>query len=135
MKIEINVDETQMKDVLEKELSELPKDVIREIITESIREYFAVDGYKNTRDLFIDENNNYGYREKSPSGLLKELIKGCDVSKLQEVVDEGIEVLKRDNERILRDVLCDMLVGGLTNEYSFRESLRRAISEETCRCV
>lgn len=135
MKIEINVDETQMKDVLEKELSELPKDVIREIITESIREYFTVDGYKNTRDLFIDENNRYGYREESPSGLLKDLLKGCDVSKLQEVVDEGIEVLKKDKERILREVLCDLLVIGLTNTYNFGDCLHRAISEQTCRCV
>ena len=43
MKIEINVDETQFKDILDKELQDLPKEVLQNIIVESIKGYFQQD--------------------------------------------------------------------------------------------
>ena len=47
MKVEINIDETQFKELLDGHLSKLSEDAIKSIIVESIREYFSQNNYEN----------------------------------------------------------------------------------------
>ena len=127
MKVEINIDESQMKEVLEKEIKEMPKEVIREVVIESIKGYFSANDYENTRELFMTEDRWDKRRVASP--LMCELVKGCDTSGVQEIVDKAIEDIKGDVGGILRDVIKDFIVGGMMNQYSFQSALDRAITE------
>lgn len=131
MKVEINVDETQFKDILDKELQDLPKEILQNIIAESIRGYFQQDDYKNVERIFIkDSQNAYSYyHSKEASDLLKSVLKDCNYSELQDVVDEAINTLKNEHYNILKNILTDMFIQGLTQDYKFRESLELAINE------
>ena len=135
MKIEINVDKTQFKDILDKELQDLPKEVLQNIIAESIKGYFQQDNYKNVERIFIqDSKNPYSYyNSKEASDLLKSVLKDCNYSELQNVVDEAINTLKNEHYNILKNILKDMFIHGLTQDYTFRSSLELAINEALCR--
>ena len=135
MKIEINVDETQFKDILDKELQDLPKEVLQNIIAESIKGYFQQDNYKNVERIFIqDSQNSYGYyHSKEATELLKSVLNDCNYSELQDVVDEAINTLKNEHYNILKNILKDMFIHGLTEDYTFRSSLELAINDVLCR--
>ena len=49
MKVEINVDETQLKDILDKELKDLPKETIQDVIVQSIKGYFEQNNMRMFR--------------------------------------------------------------------------------------
>lgn len=134
MKIEINVDETQFKDILDKELQDLPKEVLQNIIVESIKGYFQQDDYKNVEKIFLhEEKNSYGWSHYEPNELLTSVLKNCDYYQLQEVVDEAINTLKEEHYNILKDILKDMFIKGLTTHYTFQSSLELAINDVLCR--
>ena len=135
MKVEINVDETQFKDILEKELQDLPKEVLQSIIVESIKGYFQQNNYKNIETVFLhEEKNSYGWSSHNePNELLISILKNCDYSKLQDVVEESIETLKKEHYNLLKNILKDMFVRGLTQDYQFRASLESVIDEVLCR--
>ena len=124
MKIEINVDETQFKDILDKELQDLPKEVLQNIIVESIKGYFQQDDYKNVEKIFLhEEKSSYGWSHNEPNELLTSVLKNCDYYQLQDVVDEAINILKKEHYNILKDILKDMFIKGLTTNYTFQSSL------------
>ena len=129
MKVEINVDEMQFKELLDKQLTELPQEVIQNIIIESIREYFTQNDYQMIENLFIKKETHYGYTEKSSSEFLNRLMNGCDYSKLQEVVDAAVENLKENNERILKDMLIEALANSLSNTFSMRQSVENILRQ------
>ena len=112
MKVEINVDETQFKDILDKELQDLPKEVLQNIIVESIKGYFQQDNYKNVEKIFLhEEKSSYGWSSHNkPNELLTSVLKNCDYYQLQEVVDEAINTLKEEHYNILKDILKDILM-------------------------
>ena len=127
MKVEINVDEMQFKELLDKQLTELPQEVIQNIIIESIREYFTQNDYQMIENLFIKKETRYGYTEKSSNEFLNRLINSCDYSKLQEVVDAAVENLKENNERILKDMFIEAIADRLSNTYTMRDSVTRIL--------
>ena len=130
MKVEINVDETQFKELLDNHLSTLPEDTIKDIIVESIRAYFSQNNYEKIEQLFIDSRTSYGgYTEKCANYFLKKLVSDCDYSKLQEVVDVSIDDLKENHERILKDLFIEAIVKSLNNTYSFRETVTQILYE------
>ena len=135
MKVEINVDETQFKDILDKELQDLPKEVLQNIIVESIKGYFQQDDYKNVEQIFLhEEKSSYGWSSHNePNELLISVLKNCDYYQLQEVVDEAINTLKEEHYNILKDILKDMFIKGLTTNYAFQSSLELAINDVLCR--
>ena len=128
MKVEINVDEMQFKELLDKQLTELPQEVIQNIIIESIREYFTQNDYQMIENLFIKRESRYGYTEKSSSEFLDKLIRACDYSKLQEVVDVAIENLKENNERILKDMFIEAIADRLGSTYTMRDSVSHILA-------
>lgn len=134
MKVEINVDETQFKDILDKELQDLPKEVLQNIIVESIKGYFQQDNYKNVEKIFLrEEKSSYGWSNNKPNELLTSVLKNCDYYQLQEVVDEAINTLKEEHYNILKDILKDIFIIGLTTNYTFQSSLESAINDVLCR--
>ena len=129
MKVEINIDETQFKELLEGHLSQLPEDTIKNIIVESIRGYFSQNNYEKIENLFIETKNSYGYPEKVASPFLGRLVRDCDYSGLQDVLDAAIKNLVENNERILKDMFIEAIASKMTDTYGFRDSIRQALRE------
>ena len=127
MKVEINIDETQFKELLDGHLSKLPEDTIKNIIVESIHEYFTHNNYEMIENLFIETKERYGFREKSATPFLQKLVKDCDYSKLQDVLDAAIKNLEENNERILKDMFIEVIAYGMGNTYSFKDSVREVL--------
>jgi hypothetical protein len=130
MEIKINVDESMFSEVLDKELKGLTPEELHDVMIQCIKEYFTVDNYKNLEKLFVKESNNYyGSREYKPTDFTNQLAARCDCSKLQEIVDIGIDTLKNNHEYILQRVLFDLITTGLASTYSFRESISEVVSD------
>ncbi len=131
MKVEISIDETQFKELLDGHLSKLPEDTIKNIIVESIHEYFTHNNYEMIENLFIETKERYGFREKSAAPFLQRLVRDCDYSKLQDVLDAAIKNLEENNERILKDMFIEAIAGAMYNTYSFKDSISKALMEIT----
>lgn len=127
MTVQLNVDETQFKELLDKELKDMPKEVIQEAILSAIKEYFSVNDGKNLGFLIEKEGYHYG-SEKRPSEFLEKTLKDCDYSKLQDIIDKMVEELEKNHKYILQEVVLNALINGFTNTYSMQEVLRSQIS-------
>ena len=129
MKVEINIDEIQFKELLEGHLSKLSEDTIKNIIVESIHGYFFQNNYEQIENLFIETKDHYGYKEKCASPFLQRLVRDCDYSKLQDVLDAAINNLVENNERILKDMFIEAIADKMYDTYSFKDSVRRVLIE------
>ena len=129
MKVEINIDETQFKELLEGHLSKLSEDTIKNIIVESIAGYFSQNNYERIENLFIETKNTYGYKEKCANYFIQGLARDCDYSKLQDVLDAAINNLIENHERILKDMFIEAIADRLSNTYSIRNSVRNVLLE------
>lgn len=127
MTVQLKVDETQFKELLDKELKDMPKEVIQEAILSAIKEYFSIDDGKNLG--FLIEESGYHYGEKRPSDFLKKTLAECDYSKLQNIIDKMSEELEKNHKFILQEVVLNALINGFTNTYSMQEVLRSQISD------
>ena len=151
-KIQIEVDEDQFKSLIEKEITDLPKDQIQKIIIESIKSYLTGDetikieevtknsynttiypvevnrrNYNNLNALLTKRYDNYSGTSYQASDFLINLIKECDFSGLQEVVDNMIEDLKNNYHTILIEVLSKQLVNSIFDERNFKDSVLNII--------
>lgn len=144
-KIQIEVDEDQFKSLIEKEITDLPKDQIQKIIIESIKSYLTGDetikieevtknsynttiypvevnrrNYNNLNALLIKKEDYYNGTNYRPSDLFINLLKECDFSGLQEVVDKMINDLKDNYHSILIEILSKQLVNSIFDERNFK---------------
>lgn len=130
MEVKINVDESMFKDVLEGELAALSSEQVQEVLLSAIKEYFTIDNYKNLEKLLYTKESRYYSSERIiASPFTKGIIEKCDYSKLQEVVDVSIEHLKTNSDHILKDILLESIMNGLTNTYQFKNDIRHVLSE------
>ena len=135
MKVEINVDETQLKDILDKELTDLPKEVLQDVIVQSIKGYFEQNNYENVQKIFINESkNSYGFGTSITSTrFLDDLLKECNYSGLQSVVDEAIKDVKENHRSIVCDLISKIMTEGLFQDYNFKYALENAIRDTILR--
>lgn len=125
MKVEINVDELQFKEILEGELKNLSQEKIHEIILESIRIYF-VNNPNIVKNLFV-EQNSWSYRE-SPSSYLKQILEQeIPQGAFADLVDGMLATLKENYNNILKDALVDLMISGMFNSYGFEDKLRNSL--------
>ena len=132
MELKIEVNDEMFKDVAEKSLNALKPEQVTEIMQQALLEYFRKDNYKAIEGILVDSSRS-DYWNKEPSEFTKKIIKSCDMSSLQEVVDKCIDQLKDKYDTILMSILTDMLTSGFTNNYAFQESLKTAIHTELVR--
>lgn len=133
MKLEINVDETQFKDILEKELKDMPKEVIQAVIVKSIQGYFEQNDYENVQKLFVQTTGyNQWDNKKTSTDFLNGLVKDCDYSALQDVVDKAIEDVKENHRSIVCDLISKIIADGLFQDYNFKSALDNAIRDVLC---
>lgn len=89
MNITINIDETQFKEILDKELKELPKEDLQEIIKQVFSQYM-LSNPDIIKNMFVNESTYYKY---APTDLMKDIVNGIDFSK---ECEEVVQALKKE---------------------------------------
>lgn len=140
MKLEINVDETMFKDVLEKELNAFSHEELHEIIKDLIIEFFNKDD--NIKKMFLQEKTNYwgNSTEYEPTGLLRDIVKNkFDYAEPYEEVKEKIlEFCKKENvmKSLLKEMIADsftnILTGCIFYNSDFRGNIANVVREVIC---
>ena len=128
MEIKFEVSDEMFKEVAENSLKALTPEQLTEICQQAVLEYFRKNNYEPVEKLIVDKGT-YGW-DYDASNFTKRIIKSCDFSNLQEIVDKCIEQLSNKYDVLLKNIIADMLVTGLTDNYAFREALRNKIREE-----
>lgn len=111
MKIEINLDETRFKDLVDSELSSFKKEEIHDILSKAVSQY--VIDQDIVKNLFYTKKTDYYGRETEelvPTPLFEKAIQNVDTSKT-------IEKLKSDVEKLL---LEDDIIKRLAENLFFR---------------
>lgn len=129
MEIKINVDETMFKDVLENELKAFSKEELKEIIKTCMVEY--LNNSDVLKDLFIVRNvSRFGYDRDEPTEILKQAASKIDISEdCKDIVDSMIKNVKENHTKILENLLLNLLINGITDDYNFKCTLERSVHE------
>lgn len=126
MELKINIDETMFKDVIEKELNAFSKEELHEIIRECIAE--ALKTNDRFKSLFI-KPKRYSYDLDEPSQVLIEAAKSINLSSAYEEIQEMmITELKTNYTKLLQNVMLQVMVNGLCDNWAFRQNLEDAMT-------
>ena len=126
MELKINIDETMFKDVIEKELNAFSKEELHEIIRECIAEALKTNG--SFKNLFI-KPKRYSYDLDEPSQVLIEAAKSINLSSAYEEIQEMmITELKTNYTKLLQNVMLQVMVNGLCDNWAFRQNLEDAMT-------
>lgn len=113
MNITIQIDETQFKDILDKELKDMPKEQLQEIIKQAFTQFFATNP-KAAQELFYTENE-YGYsKRKEPTQLLKSIINNIS---FEEECDEILTVLKNEFKGNAREIIESVMLKAMAKVF------------------
>ena len=113
MNITIQIDETQFKDILDKELKDMPKEQLQEIIKQAFTQFFATNP-KAAQELFYTEND-YGYsKRKEPTQLLKSIINNIS---FEEECDEILTVLKDEFKGNAREIIESVMLKAMAKVF------------------
>lgn len=113
MNITINVDETQFKDLLEKELKEMPKEEVHELIKMAFTQYVTQDP-SALKDLFVKKNNSSCYSSSGvvPTDLTRKIIDEIDFSDIATEITKPIEDLFKNN---IREIVEQLVVQSISH--------------------
>lgn len=146
MKLEINVDETMFKDVLEKELKAFSEEELHEILKGCIVEFFKNND--NIKKMFLEEKyDTWGYgsnQEKhfkgyEPTGLLKRIVEDkFDYTKPYDEVKKAlIDYCKKDDtlKGIMKEMIAETFQKFFTNAFWQNVDMRGSISQEIANVI
>lgn len=141
MKLEINVDETMFKDVLEKELKAFSEEELHEILKACIVDFFKNND--NIKKMFLKEKyDTCGYGSNTekriigyePTGLLNNIVRDkFDFSEPYDEVREAlIDYCKKDNtlKDIMKEMIAETFHRFFTNQFWQNQDMRNLISRE-----
>lgn len=120
MKIELNIDETQLKDVLDKQLAALTPEQLTDLIKECITNYLKQNDGEAIKALFI-ENENRGYSYGSyygsrPTKLTEKIVEKIDFTDVADpIVAEMKEELRTNSREILEGVILKALAKSISD--------------------
>lgn len=113
MNLTIQIDETQFKDILDKELKDMPKEQLQEIIKQAFTQFFTTNP-KAAQELFYTENE-YGYsKRKEPTQLLKSIINNIS---FEEECDEILTVLKDEFKGNAREIIESVMLKAMAKVF------------------
>ena len=117
MQLTINVDETQFKDIIEKELAAFSKEELHDLVKEMIKQYLKEDNV--LRSLFITKSHRYGdYYEDAPTDLLRNTVQTIDLSEgCEEIRDSMINVIKNDAKEIVTNLFAKAISRSLFKSW------------------
>lgn len=118
MELKINIDETQFKDVMEKELKALTPEQLADIFKEAIGQYLLSDNAAAIKNLFIDRNYSYGSSSSRPTDLTKKIVEKIDFKQeLDPVVQEIKNELLGNSREILEVTMFKAIARSIIDTY------------------
>ena len=130
MQLTINIDETQLKEVMEEQLKALNPEALQEIFVQAVGEYFRQNNYKNLEQVLFTSSGYYG-SDKHLTPTVEKALANADYSKLQDIVDACIDLLKTNYTDLLVDALSSLLIHGLTGSYALQSAISEAAIRHT----
>lgn len=129
MQVTINIEESQLKEVMEDQLKALKPEDLQKVVSQAIGEYFRIDNYKNLEKLLFKDARYYS-SEKELSPLMMRAVAEADYSGLQDVVDAAIDQLKKNYSQILICAVSDMIVKGIVDSQSLSDKVKFVAAEQ-----
>ena len=123
MKVEFNIDDTQLKTLLQQTVNELPKETLQELVLECIRKCLTES--KVIENMFI--SSSWGGKE--PTNLLRncisESIKRED--EIQSITDEMVNILKTNHIDILVAAMHRVFINGIVDDHRVQSAMKEAV--------
>lgn len=132
MQVVINVSDDQFDSIVKDQLGAISPEDLHEALVKAINDYFTTHPQAIERLLF--PYNSYD-RYQEPTQLLRDMVKSCDFSGLQPVVDDCIKLVSENKESILRNIIFNQMVETLMNTYYFRDQLKSALTCEVMNAI
>ena len=139
MKLEINVDETMFKDVLEKQLEAFSEEELHDILRSCIVEFFKSDD--NIKKMFLEEKRNYwgDHQGYEPTSLLNDIVRNNFKydEPFKEIEGVLIEYCKKDDtlKGILKEMFAETFQRYFTNTFWNSPDMRVQISQEVSNVI
>lgn len=125
MQVTINIEESQLKEVMEDQLKALDPEALQEIFVQAVGEYFRQNNYKNLEQILFTGSGYYS-SDRHLTSTVEKALANADYSKLQDIVDACIDLLKTNYTDLLVDALSALLVHGITNSYALQSAIQEA---------
>lgn len=129
MQVTINIEESQLKEVMDQQLKALDSDYLGEVVAKAIEEYFRIDNYKNIEKLIFKDARYYN-SEKELSPLMLRAVSEADYSGLQAVVDAAIDQLKKNYSQILICAVSDMITHSIVDSQSLSNMVKAVAADQ-----
>lgn len=126
MQVVINISDEKFDSVIKDQLSAISADEMHDALVKAVNDYFA-NNPKEIERLIFPYSSYDRYHE--PSQLLKDMVKSCDFSELQPVVDACVQSVKIRHEELLKSLILELISKSLVETYGFREQLNQTIYE------
>lgn len=118
MELKINIDETQFKDVMEKELKALTPEQLTDIFKEAIKQYLLSDNAAVIKNLFIDRSYSYGSSSSRPTALTQKIVEKIDFKQeLDPVIQEIKNELLGHSREILEATMFKAIARSIIDTY------------------
>ena len=133
MEIKININESKLQEILEKELGAFTQEELHSIMKDALKEYFSKEevlkNIVNQREI-----DRWGCVVKGTSAMEK-FVSNVDLSdvfaepkeKIKQIISEN-ETLKRAAVEILANMFKDRFMTAFTQDYKFIEALSNRVA-------
>lgn len=117
MNLTITVDETQFKDILDKELKDISKEQLAEIITQAFTQYMK-ENPKDVKALFIQESDYYSNRV-TPTPLLRTIIDEVDFTdEVKEIAGSMKKVFCEDARSLVEQLILKSMAKVFFDQFN-----------------
>lgn len=133
MEIKININESKLQEILEKELGAFTQEELHSIMKDALKEYFSKEevlkNIVNQREI-----DRWGCVVKGTSAMEK-FVSNVDLSdvfaepkeKIKQIISEN-ETLKKAAVEILANMFKDRFMTAFTQDYKFIEALSNRVT-------
>ena len=133
MEVKININESKLQEILEKELGAFTQEELHSIMKEALKEYFSKEevlkNIVNQREI-----DRWGCVVKGTSAMEK-FVSNVDLSdvfaepkeKIKQIISEN-ETLKKAAVEILANMFKDRFMTAFTQDYKFIEALSNRVA-------
>ena len=133
MEIKININESKLQEILEKELGAFTQEELHSIMKDALKEYFSKEeilkNIVNQREI-----DRWGCTVKGTSAMEK-FVSNVDLSdvfaepkeKIKQIISEN-ETLKKAAVEILANMFKDRFMTAFTQDYKFTEALSNRVA-------
>lgn len=133
MEVKININESKLQEILEKEMGAFTQEELHSIMKEALKEYFSKEevlkNIVNQREI-----DRWGCVVKGTSAMEK-FVSNVDLSdvfaepkeKIKQIISEN-ETLKKAAVEILANMFKDRFMTAFTQDYKFIEALSNRVA-------